>query len=93
MVKRVLSMHKVQGSMPASSKFIFVFFRNECLLVPKCLPESKLCVSGELAKIIERVLSMHEVPESMPGSSKFIFVFWGNECLLVPKRPHGRLLC
>ena len=62
MVERVLSMHKVQGSMLESSKFIFVFVGNECLLVPKRLPESKWCVNGGLAQMVDRVLSMHEVP-------------------------------
>ena len=43
MVERVLSMHKVQGSMLESSKFIFVFVGNECLLAPKRLHGSLSC--------------------------------------------------
>ena len=75
MVERVLSMHEVPGSMPGYSKFIFVFVGNECLLVPKCLPESKSCVNGGLAQMVQRALSKHEVPGSMPGSSTLIFLF------------------
>ena len=86
MVERVLSMHKVQGSMPESSKLIFAFVGNECLLVPKCLPESKSCVNGELAQMVERALSKHEIPGSMPESSTFIFVLFGHEYFLVSKR-------